>query len=121
MPIRCYLQLADYKEALAYTRWFAKSFTDDIGFPNFLFEWSVLLFTGGKLAQAKLIALGMRLRAKPGFTLHGPNPRAIYSVRRLLTGFIRAALIAWKLTVSKVMTKAPAPVTANTHHGMSVR
>ncbi|MVM35668.1 hypothetical protein GO755_36975 [Spirosoma sp. HMF4905] len=53
LPTRYYLQLADYKGGLAYTRWFAKSFPDDIGFPDFLFEWSILLFKAGKFAQAK--------------------------------------------------------------------
>lgn len=53
LPTRYYLQLADYKGGLAYTRWFAKTFPDDIGFPDFLFEWSILLFKSGKLAEAK--------------------------------------------------------------------
>ena len=53
LPTRYYLQLADYKGGLAYTRWFAKTFPDDIGFPDFLFEWAVLLFKSGKLEQAK--------------------------------------------------------------------
>ena len=53
LPTRYYLHLADYKEGLAYTRWFAKTFPDDIGFPDFLFEWAVLLFKSGKLAEAK--------------------------------------------------------------------
>ena len=55
MPTRYYLQLADYKGGLVYTRWFAKTFPDDIGFPDFLFEWAVLLFKEGKLAEAKAI------------------------------------------------------------------
>ena len=53
LPTCYYLQLADYKGGLAYTRWFAKSFPDDIGFPDFLFEWAVLLFKSGKFAEAK--------------------------------------------------------------------
>jgi len=35
--------------------------------------------------------------------------RKNHSVRRLLTGFIRAAFRAWKLTVHKVMKSIPAP------------
>ncbi|WP_020601907.1 hypothetical protein [Spirosoma spitsbergense] len=54
LPTRYYLQLADYKGGLAYTRWFAKVFPDDIGFPDFLFEWAVLLFKSGKFAEAKV-------------------------------------------------------------------
>ncbi len=58
LPTRYYLQLGDYKGGLAYTRWFAKSFPDDIGFPDFLFEWSVILYKTAladprKLAEAK--------------------------------------------------------------------
>jgi hypothetical protein len=53
LPTRYYIQLADYKGGLSYTRWFAKSFPDDMGFPDFLFEWSVLLYKGGKFAEAK--------------------------------------------------------------------
>lgn len=54
LPTRYYLQLDDYKGGLTYTRWFAKAFPDDIGFPDFLFEWAVLLFKMGKLEQASL-------------------------------------------------------------------
>ncbi|SFF20339.1 hypothetical protein SAMN05216167_1357 [Spirosoma endophyticum] len=53
LPTRYYLQLQDYKGGLAYTRWFAKTFPDDMGFPDFLFEWAVLLYKGGKLDLAK--------------------------------------------------------------------
>jgi hypothetical protein len=53
LPTRYYIQLADYKGGITYTRWFDKKFPDDIGFPDFLFEWAVLLFKAGKLAEAK--------------------------------------------------------------------
>lgn len=58
LPTRYYLQLQDYKGGIAYTRWFAKTFPDDIGFPDFLFEWAVLLFKTatadrGKRTEAK--------------------------------------------------------------------
>lgn len=46
---------------------------------------------------------------------------AFYSLRKLFTGFIRAALMAWKLTVNKVISKAPAPDAAKIHHEISVR
>ena len=55
-PTRYYLQLGDYKGGLAYTRWFAKAFPSDVGFPDFLFEWTILLFKGGKLAEAQVKA-----------------------------------------------------------------
>jgi hypothetical protein len=38
-----------------------------------------------------------------------------YSDLRLLTGFISAALMAWKLTVINVMAIAPVPDNANIH------
>ena len=44
-----------------------------------------------------------------------------HSLLKLLTGFANAAFIAWKLTVSKVIPMAPAQVTANIHHDISVR
>ena len=34
---------------------------------------------------------------------------AVHSVRKDFTGFAKAAFIAWKLTVSNVMTSAPKP------------
>ena len=56
LPTRYYLQLGDYKGGVTYTRWFAKTFPDDIGFPDFLFEWTVLLFKAGKFDQARIKA-----------------------------------------------------------------
>lgn len=53
VPTRYYLQLGDYKGGLTYVRWFAKTFPDDIGFPDFLFEWTIFLFKSGKMAEAK--------------------------------------------------------------------
>jgi len=53
LPTRYYVQLADFAGGLTYTRWFAKNFPDDAGFPDFLFEWTLLLFETGKLAQAE--------------------------------------------------------------------
>jgi len=43
-----------------------------------------------------------------------------YSDLRELIGFIIDALIVWKLTVSNVMTNAPAVVTIKTHTEISV-
>ena len=39
-----------------------------------------------------------------------------YSLRRARMGFDIAALIDWMLTVSKAITNANIPDTANTHH-----
>jgi hypothetical protein len=53
LPTRYYVQLADFAGGLTYLRWFAKNFPDDVGFPNFLFEGTLILFQTGKLAQAE--------------------------------------------------------------------
>ena len=39
-----------------------------------------------------------------------------YSDRRLCTGFVKAALIAWKLMVKSAIAKAPTPASTNIHH-----
>ena len=53
VPLEIYLKLQDYKGGLVYTRWFAKNFPDDCGFPEFLFEWTVILFNCGKIKEAE--------------------------------------------------------------------
>ncbi len=52
LPTKYYLQLGDYRGGLTYLRWFDKNFPDDGGFPDFLFEWTVILFKSGKLKEA---------------------------------------------------------------------
>src|ERR1700694_2098683 len=44
-----------------------------------------------------------------------------HSVLKLFTGFAIAAFIAWKLTVSKAINKAPIPATPKTHQLMVIR
>ena len=34
-------------------RWFDKKFDDEIGYPDFLFEWTVLLFKNGQLRETE--------------------------------------------------------------------
>ncbi|WP_229204297.1 hypothetical protein [Dyadobacter alkalitolerans] len=46
------MQLADYVGGLAYTKWFAKNFPEDAGFPDFLFEWTIILYKAGQSRQA---------------------------------------------------------------------
>ncbi|HEX9512637.1 MAG TPA: hypothetical protein VF939_19225 [Puia sp.] len=41
-----------------------------------------------------------------------------HSVLRLLAGFTKAALIAWKLTVSRVISRAPKPAATKIHQAM---
>ncbi|WP_205508911.1 hypothetical protein [Longitalea arenae] len=52
MPASYFIQLADYKGGLAYLRWFGRNFPDDGGFPDFLFEWTIILFQCGKTKEA---------------------------------------------------------------------
>ncbi len=52
-PPRLYLQLGDYTGGLRYINWFYKTFPDDSGFPDFLFECTVILFKSGRLKQAE--------------------------------------------------------------------
>lgn len=53
IPTGLCLKLRDYKGGLTYTRWFSKNFPDDVGFPDFLFEWAVILFMNGKIKEAE--------------------------------------------------------------------
>ena len=46
---------------------------------------------------------------------------ADYSARKLFTGFINAALIAWKLTVAAVMTNAASADKINTPGPIVIR
>lgn len=56
-PTRYYLQLGDFKGGLIYLRWFAKNFPDDAGFPDFLFEWTIILYQSGKTKEAEKKAI----------------------------------------------------------------
>ncbi len=57
MPPELFLKLHDYKGGLTYLRWFQKNFPDDIGFPDFLFEWTIILFKTGKMKDAEQKAI----------------------------------------------------------------
>nr|WP_288837591.1 hypothetical protein [uncultured Flavobacterium sp.] len=52
LPLKYFIELEDYKGALAYLKWFSKNFPDDMGFPDFLFEWTIILFKCGKTKEA---------------------------------------------------------------------
>lgn len=56
-PTKYHIQLGDVAGGLTYTRWFAKNFPDDAGFPDFLFEWLVILFKNGKIKEAERKAI----------------------------------------------------------------
>lgn len=52
LPLQYYIRLEDPRGGLVYLRWFDKNFPDDIGFPDFLFERTLLLFSAGKTREA---------------------------------------------------------------------
>lgn len=52
-PVKYYIRLQDYKGGLTYLRWFSRNFPDDAGFPDFLFEWTIILFKCGKTKEAE--------------------------------------------------------------------
>ncbi len=53
MPPELYLKMGDYPGAGRYFTWFKKNFPDDVGFPQFLFEWTVTLFKNKKYQDAE--------------------------------------------------------------------
>lgn len=52
-PPRLYIQLGDFSNGLRYLNWFNKNFPDDSGYPEFLFEWTVILFKTGRRKDAE--------------------------------------------------------------------
>ncbi|MCC5912762.1 MAG: hypothetical protein JJU46_00175 [Balneolaceae bacterium] len=56
MPPELFIKLRDYKGGLRYLRWFDRTFSDDIGYPLFLFEWTLILFKTGNLKEAEVKA-----------------------------------------------------------------
>jgi hypothetical protein len=57
LPPAFYIKIEDYAGALTYLRWFNKNFENDAGFPDFLFEWTLILFKSGKHKEAEQKAL----------------------------------------------------------------
>ena len=53
LPTRSYVQLADFAGGLTYLRWFWRNFPTDVGFADFLFEATIILFKQGKLQEAR--------------------------------------------------------------------
>ncbi|MEM7660340.1 MAG: hypothetical protein AAF399_29815 [Bacteroidota bacterium] len=52
IPPQYYLKLQDFAGAKRYFNWFHKNFPDDVGFPQFLFEWAITLFYCKQKKQA---------------------------------------------------------------------
>jgi hypothetical protein len=50
---RLYIQIENYKSGQRYFNWFEKNFPDDSGYPDFLFEWTIVLFQNDKLKLAE--------------------------------------------------------------------
>jgi hypothetical protein len=59
LPPQYYIKLGDFSGGLRYLKWFDKNFPDDTGFPDFLFEWVIILFKTGNLKQAEQKAFGV--------------------------------------------------------------
>lgn len=53
LPPALYIQLGDFSGGLRYINWFYNNFPDDIGFPDFLFECTIILFKSNKLKEAQ--------------------------------------------------------------------
>ena len=53
LPVKYFVTLGDFKGGMTYLRWFNKNFPDDCGFPEFLFEWTIILYQSGKITEAK--------------------------------------------------------------------
>ena len=53
IPPQLYIELNDFTGGLRYFNWFHKNFPDDIGYPDFLFEWTIVLFKTGRLREAE--------------------------------------------------------------------
>ena len=53
LPPALYMQLGDFPGGLRYLNWFNKHFPDDCGFPDFLFEWTIILFQAGRRKEAE--------------------------------------------------------------------
>ena len=53
IPLHFYIKLQDFKGGLAYAQWYDKNFPEEIAFPDFMFEWAVMLFENDKTREAK--------------------------------------------------------------------
>lgn len=53
LPLGYYIKLLDFKGGLRYLKWFNKNFPDDMAFPTFHFEATLILFNAGRIAEAE--------------------------------------------------------------------
>src|SRR5690606_8377974 len=52
-----YLKIGDYSGSLRYFNWFKKTFPDDVGYPDFLFEWTITLYKTKRIKEAEKKAI----------------------------------------------------------------
>ncbi|WP_339902812.1 hypothetical protein [uncultured Cyclobacterium sp.] len=53
VPPGLFIKINDFKGGLTYLNWFEKNFSDDIGMPDFLFEWLIILFKTKNIKKAE--------------------------------------------------------------------
>lgn len=53
LPTKYFIQLGDFTGGVTYLKWFDKNFPDDSGFPEFLFERTIILFKTGNIKEAE--------------------------------------------------------------------
>jgi len=53
IPPQLYISIEDFSGGLRYFNWFHKNFSDDICYPDFLFEWTIVLFKTNKVKDAE--------------------------------------------------------------------
>ena len=53
LPPELFIKLRDYKGGLRYLRWFKRTFSDDMGYSIFFFEWALILFKTGNFGEAE--------------------------------------------------------------------
>jgi hypothetical protein len=53
IPPQLYIALDDFTGGLRYFNWFNKNFPNDICYPDFLFEWTLVLFKTGRPKEAE--------------------------------------------------------------------
>jgi hypothetical protein len=52
-PPELYIKIGDFSGGLRYMNWFNKNFPDDFGLPEFMLEWTIILFKTGRLREAE--------------------------------------------------------------------
>lgn len=57
LPTEWSIRIGDYDGGLKYLKWFNKNFPDDMGFPEFLFESTIIFFKTRQLKEAEDYAM----------------------------------------------------------------